>query len=87
MTLEKIAKVLDEETVAEMNAMDADSLKKLIIDSEQAVRLAKDELEANEKYQELKESVKAVRSGFTEVKKRQNCKIQLALIRLEELGK
>lgn len=87
MTLDKIAKILDEETIAEMNALDGEALQKLIVDSEQAVRQAKEELEANEKYQELKESLKAVRSGFTEVKKRQNAKIQLALIRLEELGK
>jgi hypothetical protein len=49
--------------------------------------VAKAELEANIKYQELKEKYKAGGEGFREVKKAQTAVVSYCLIRLDEMGK
>jgi hypothetical protein len=87
MTLDKIQKILEPEILDEMNSLTPEQLEAKLVTSEKAIKEAKEQLEANPNFQELKENLKALRSGFTEVKKRQNSIIQYCLIRLEELGK
>jgi hypothetical protein len=86
MKLEKILKILDEDTVNELNSADTEELKRRLIQSEQSIKQAREEMEANPLYQKLKEDMSVFRQGFNEVKKRQNCIIQYSLIRLEETG-
>lgn len=87
MTLDKIQKVLPAVVIEEMDAMSEDSLVKGVTASETAIADAKEELEANPKYQDAKQNVKAISQGFRELKKYQTAKIQYSLIRLKELGK
>jgi beta-phosphoglucomutase-like phosphatase (HAD superfamily) len=82
--LEKIEKVLGKETSDELMSFSPDQLKARIISAETAMKQAIEELEANPKYQELKESLKALSSGLRDVKKRQNAVIQYALHLLGE---
>lgn len=82
--LEKIVKALGPDTVQELNALYQDKLPGVIVAAESSIKQATEELEANPKYQEIKESLKALSQGLREVKKRQNAIIQYALHRLEE---
>lgn len=82
MKLNKIEKILGEEIMEEIRAMGEEELKKVIIQAEQSMKEAKDELEANPKFQQLKEDLKALRCGFLDVKKFQTAKLNLALMQL-----
>jgi TorA maturation chaperone TorD len=82
--LNKLKKLLGEDTMAEIEAMSPQELKNRIVVAEQSVQTALDELEANEEYQELKENMKAVRAGLNDVKKRQNAIIDYCLDNLQE---
>jgi DNA polymerase III delta prime subunit len=84
--LEKIEKALGVETVRELEALNSEELKAKLVVAEQAIKGAIDELEANEEYQDLKESVKAMQAGMRDVKKRQNAIIQLSLHLMESKG-
>lgn len=86
MKLEKILKILDEDTVQELNSADVEELKRRLIQSEQSIKQAKEEMEANPLYQKLREDLKVFRQGFGEVKKRQQSIISYCLIRLDETG-
>ena len=86
MTLEKINKVLDSETLEELNALTHEEVKARLVQAEQAIKEAHDELEANPRYNDLKAGLKAVREGYTGVKTRQSAIIAFALLRLEEDG-
>ena len=61
--LSKIEKVLGKETLGELEAMPVDILKDHIIIAEHAINEAQRELEANPKYQDLKDSLKALSAG------------------------
>lgn len=84
--LARIEKSLGKDTLAELDALAEEGLKSKVVEAETAVKVASDELEANDKYQELKDSLKAVSSGLSEVKKRQRNIVQYSLHLLEEKG-
>lgn len=84
--LSRFQKILGE-TIQELDAQDTDALKQSIVRADQSIKQASDELEANPKFQELKESLKAVSEGLREVKKRQNAIVQYSLHLIEEKGK
>lgn len=84
--LEKIEKTLGLETVKELEAFDEASLKKRIVEANQAMKQVAEELEANEKYQEIKENKKALESGKREVNKRQKAVIAYCLSLLDSKG-
>jgi hypothetical protein len=86
MKLEKAYKNLDVETVKELEALDEQALKKRVVEANQAMQQVANELEANEEYQELKESLKAMSAGKREVNKRQNSVITVCLHMLESKG-
>ena len=83
---EKLLKSLSPDTVKELEALNVEELKNKLVGAEQAINQAIDELEANEEYQELLESVKAMQAGMKEVKKRQNAIIQFSLHLMESKG-
>lgn len=79
----KFQKILGE-TIKELESKSVDELKQEIILSNYSIKDAIDELEANPKYLELKENLKAITEGLREVKKRQNAIIQYSLHLIEE---
>ena len=84
--LNRIEKALGRETMTDLESLPADMLKDHIVSAETAIRDAANELEANPKYQELKDSLKALSEGLREVKKRQNAIIQYSLSLIEDKG-
>lgn len=84
--LEKLYKVLGEQAVNETRALSAEQLEHTIVSCTQEIEEVKTELEANPKYQQLKEDLKAIKSGLSEVKKYNNARIQLAVALLAERG-
>lgn len=87
MDIMKLKGQLGQDTIEEMDMMDDAQLHKVVVEAESAMKQAKEELEANPKYQEAKENVKALSQGKRDLDKRQKGKIQYALSRLTEIGK
>jgi hypothetical protein len=84
--LSKIEKILGKDVIVELSS-NPQAAHGYVVQAEQAIKQAKDELDANPKYQELKDSLKALSEGMREVKKFQGAKIQYILHLLEERGK
>lgn len=80
MKVEKIRNQLGPETIKELEALSKAELERVIADAEQAIKQATEERDANPAYQEAKENIKALSEGLKEVKKRQQAKIQFALL-------
>lgn len=85
--LEKIEKVLGKDSVDLLATSSVEDLKNIIVNANQAIKQAQEELEANPAYQELKENLKALSAGLKDVKKRQNALIQYSLHLTEQQGK
>lgn len=85
--LAKVHKVLGLEIVNELNSTDTLGLQNVIVQAEVAISDAQEELEANLKYQQLKESLKDLSQGLKDVRKFQRAKIDLAISLLETRGK
>lgn len=85
--LSKIEKLLGVDTIKEMEAMPEESLRQVIVEANQAMKIVADELEANTKYQELKASLSALTAGKRDVNKRQKGRIAYALKLLADQGK
>jgi uncharacterized small protein (DUF1192 family) len=75
-----------EDVLRELEAMDVVGLNKRIAQANQAIAETKAELDANEKYTEVKNQVKAMSSGFREVKGRQNAIIAVSVKLRQEKG-
>jgi hypothetical protein len=84
--LDKLERTLGKDTIADLNAVPVDMLKAHIVASEQSMKAAKEELEANPQYQELRENLKALSQGLREVNTRQRAIIQYCLHLIEEKG-
>ena len=84
--LNKIEKALGKDKMAELEGLSAEELKSAIVAAESSVKQATDELERNQEFQALKESIKAMSEGLREVKKRQSNITQYSLHLLEEKG-
>ncbi len=85
--LARIERLLGKDAIALLETASPEDLESLIYASCAAIKEATDQLEANPKYQELKESIKACSAGLREVKALQNAKIQYALHLSEEKGR
>lgn len=85
--LDKIVKKLGTGVKEEMDAMKEADLRNVIVESTNNIAIAISELEANNKYQNLKASFKAAGEGLRDTKKAQKAKIDYALILLGEKGK
>ena len=84
--LAKIEKILGKERLGELEALSVDDLKNKVVAAESAIKLAITELESNPKFQELKESLKALSEGMKEVKKHQKAVIDYSISLLEDKG-
>ncbi len=82
----RIEKVLGKDKLAELEALDNEGLKSAVTGADMSVKQALDQLEANPKYQEIKESLKALREGVTELRKHQGALVTYALHLIEEKG-
>jgi hypothetical protein len=86
INFKKITDTLGEDVVADFTAAKPDELKATVVHATQAINKAKEELEANPKYQQLKESLKDISAAFKDCKKYQTAKITLALHLLKDLN-
>lgn len=84
--LEKIEKILGKDMMGDLEAMPKDVLKDHLVSAEHSIMEATRELEANPKYTELKESLKALSEGLRDVRKRQNAIIAYVISLLEDQG-
>lgn len=75
----KAYETLGTDTVKEMEAMGPDDLKKRVVEANEAMRSASDELEANPNYDKLREDLKALTQGKRDLDKRQRAIILVAL--------
>jgi hypothetical protein len=82
--LEKLEKILGKDKVLELQPMAREQLETQVVNASASIKQAQDELEANARYQEIKESLKDLSAGLKEVKKRQNAIIQYSLFLLEQ---
>jgi hypothetical protein len=78
--------VLPESVINELDGMDEVSLNKTIAASEQAIKTATEERDANPHYQAAKETVKDLGGALKDTKKYQGAKINYALKRLKVLA-
>lgn len=85
--LDKVHSKLGKATIEELDKFSEADLKKRVVEANQAMKQVADELEANEKYQELKRSKSALEQGKKDVNARQNAIIKYCLHLLEEKGK
>lgn len=84
MKLDKVIKILGSDLQQELESASKEALEKRIINAEQGMQTVKEELENNQKYQELKENKKAMESGLKEVNKFQRAIIAYALTMLDK---
>jgi hypothetical protein len=84
--LEKAYKSVGEETVKELEAQSPEDLKRRVVEASDAMKTVSEELEANDAYQQLRESKTALEQGRNEVNKRQKAIILIALNLLKEKG-
>lgn len=80
--MDKLAKKIGDDgkdIIAQIEAMDVESLNQRIAQANQAISDTKSELDANPAYIEAKETSKLLSSGLREVKKRQNAIIAVAV--------
>lgn len=83
---ERAVKNLGPESVKELEELSVDGLKQVVVAAEQIMKEASDELEANPKYQELKENIKAIQASKKEINVKQKSKIVVALELLATKG-
>ncbi len=83
--LDSIEKLLGKEMLGDLEALSSVDLKNRIAQAVGSIKTAQEELEANPKFQELKDSLKAISEGLREVRKRQNHVVSYCL-HLLELG-
>lgn len=84
--LEKLKKKLGKATIEEMDAMDHVALKKVIVEANTSMKVCAEELEANPKYQQVKQDKSYLESGKREVNARQQARIAYSLYTLEQRG-
>ncbi len=82
----KYAKVLGEEWMNECDSLDADELKKIVIESESSVEEAEDKRDADEKLKQAKEMAKELGADYKETIFYQRAKIKYAMRCLETKG-
>lgn len=86
MNLDKILSKLPQSVVEEMDNMDEEQLKNCVVQSNQAVSRALEELNKNESYLSAKQSVSDLSASTKDLKKYQNAKIAYALHILDSLS-
>jgi hypothetical protein len=82
--LTKMEKILGKDKMSSLENGQIDELQVTISKAAGAIKEAKDQLEANPKYQELKESLKAISAAMREVKQFQGAVIEYSLSLIED---
>jgi hypothetical protein len=85
--MKKVKDILGQDMIADLDKMDVDTLGSHLYIAEHSIMEARRELDANPKFQELKDSLSALSAGMREVKKRQTAIIHYIVSLLEEKGK
>ena len=83
MNREKAIKKLGKNYVTEMEVMDEAALKQVVVEASAAIKESSDQLEANEKYQELKLALQEISQAKKEAHSRQKARIAFALALLD----
>ncbi len=86
MNIDKVLKKLPPAVIEVMDAMGATDLQQAVVQSEEAIHTATEELEANPKYQAVCEAKKDLSAGLRDLKSYQRAKIAYALHLLREKG-
>lgn len=82
--LEKAMDLLGTDKIQEMESMPKESLKQLIVQANDSMKQAQEEMENNPKYVEAKERLSDLSAGKKEVDKRQKAIILVALTLLNQ---
>lgn len=85
--LEKLEKLLGKDTAQELVSLPETELKQRVVQANQSMKQAEEELEANAQYQQIKENKSLLEQGKKEVNKRQRAIIKYCLHLLDEKGK
>lgn len=85
--LDKAVKHLGPKRVEELEALNPGELEQHIVQAEKSMSAAHEELEANPKYQDLKEQLSACTQGKKDVNKQQKAVISVCLALLESKGR
>jgi outer membrane receptor for ferrienterochelin and colicin len=85
--LSKDEKLLGVDTCREMESMATSQLEDVIVQANASIKQAKDELEKNPNYQDVKSKMRDLTGAFNDLKRRQNGKIAFALKLRESRGK
>lgn len=83
MKIAKAIKAVGQEVVKELQAMDSKALKDVIVQGQQSMQTAQDELDKNANYQKAKDDVAILGQAKKDVDKYQKAKIKLALYRIK----
>lgn len=83
----KYSQVLGEEWMSEVDKLDTDELKKIIVEAEQNISTTETERDADEKLAAAKEVVKELSAAYKDAVKYQTAKIKYSLMCLEGKGK
>lgn len=87
MDIKKLMKQLPSGWAEDAEMMDEAQLRNVIVQSENNLRVAKQEAEENQALVDAKENYKLMVGPFRDATKAQNAKIQYALHLLEQKGK
>jgi len=83
----KYVQVLGEEWMDEVDKLDANELKKIIVEAEQSISVTENTRDADEKLKAAKEMYGDLSSAYKDATKYQTAKIKYALMCLEGQGK
>lgn len=86
-TMNKLVKLLGNDTINLLNSMNAEELETVIVLAATEIETAKDELNANPKYNEIKENKAALEAGLKDLRKYNNARIKVAIALLQERGR
>lgn len=84
---DKLSKTLGKDTIEELESMDESELRNVIVQASDAMKQAKEELDGNVRYQDLKAKCNAMTEGKKAIDKRQKARIQYALDKMAFVGK
>lgn len=84
--LSKITRALPAGWQEEADAMDVERLRGCIVESEQNLKQAAEEMEANEEFQALKNAYREAAGPLADARNAQRAKIAYCLVLLEQRG-
>lgn len=86
-TLDKLNKKLPESFVDDVRVADEKSLRDKIVELTKEIESVNDAMESDTKLQVLKEQVKDLSGGYTDVKKEKRNRLKFIILTMQERGK